>query len=100
MNNYNIEIDLTKMDGAQEIDVTAGSGIRHGVFLPIDPSTGTVTKREKGVVLSLAALSQPHWVRGQSHLIKPRINKETLNKLTEEQRLQVPWVGNMKPWDK
>lgn len=101
MNNYNIEIDLLKIDGARPMEVLDGGSVRPGVWLPIDNRKGTVTCLKDGVImLSMTALEQPHKVRGQSHLIKVHLNRETFDQMSRDERRQLSWIGNLRPWNK
>ena len=111
MDNYNIEIDLLKLKGAR---VTDADG-EHGVFVPINNKVGTVSdafqvmgqvshtlvwQKRQGVILKVTALGMASHERGQSHLIKPHISKEVFERLTEAQLKRMPWIGNMRPWNK
>ena len=116
MSNYDIEIDLAKLKGARVMDVDGEYGTEHGIFLPINnrigtgtdycvisgnqaPDSPTYTKRT-GVILKAAALGMRTVTRGQTHLLKPHVNKDIFERLTEEQLRRMPWIGNMRPWEK
>ena len=115
MSNYNVEIDLLKVKGARVADVKGNTRVRRCICIPIDNAVGTVTDsyftrdqvtgervevRKKGVSLNLTAFELASKERGQSHLLKPSLSKETYESLTEEQRRMVPWIGNLKPWER
>ena len=66
-----------------------------------DERTGELVEvKKKGVTLVLSAFELQRKDRGQSHMIKPGFNKETFERLTDEQLREVPWIGNLKPWQK
>ena len=113
MSNYNIEIDLLKLKGAKVADVQGNTETRRCICVPINNRVGTVTDayfirdertgelvevKKKGVTLVLSAFELQRKDRGQSHMIKPGFNKETFERLTDEQLREVPWIGNLKPW--
>ena len=115
MSNYNIEIDLLKLSGAKVQDVRGIAETRRCICIPIDNKVGTVTDayfargekpgeivevKKSGVCLSLTAFALRNGERGQSHLIKPAFSKETFDRMTEEQLRKMPWIGNLKPWEK
>ena len=115
MSNYNIEIDLLKLKGAKVADVQGNTETRRCICVPINNRVGTVTDayfirdertgemvevKKKGVTLVLSAFELQRKDRGQSHMIKPGFNKETFERLTDEQLREVPWIGNLKPWQK
>lgn len=112
MNNYNLKLDALKLKGARVIDNPDGNGGR-GVFIPINNKIGTVTdgyivtdkktglpteKASKSVYINLTVfeLHQPKY--GQTHFLKPALNKSVMDGLTDEQLRLVPFVGNLKPW--
>ena len=87
--NYNIKLDLMKLPGA----TTDGKA----VTLPI---YGDVIERSGDEVhLNLVAFELRRPGAGQSHLIKTKLNDDTMKTLTEEQYRRIPFIGNMKPWE-
>ena len=114
MSNYNIEIDLMKIEDAKLKDVLYDTRVRRCVCLPIDNEIGTITdtlavknketgqierRPRKGVILKLTAFELPEPASEQTHLIKPAYNKATCQQLSPELRRLVPWVGNLRPWE-
>lgn len=112
MSNYNIDIDLLKLEGAKVQDIQGNAQTRKCVCIPIDNRAGTVTDtyfargkggliemKKKGVVLSLTAFEIRDDKDGQSHLIKPHLSREFYDNMTETERRQVRWIGNLRPWN-
>lgn len=114
MSNFNIEIDLLKLKDAKVADVQGRSQTRRCICIPINNDFGTVTDsyltrdpqsgevqevRKKGVTLKVVAYELKDPSKGQSHLLKPAVNKETYERLTEEDLRKMPWIGNVKPWE-
>ena len=110
MFNYNITIDLKKIQGAKVVDMEG----ERGVFIPINNRIGTVTdayytqdgyggefalKQRKGVLLRVVALGINPTVNNQTHLLKAYLYKETVSTLMEEQLRRMPWIGNMQNWE-
>lgn len=115
MSNFNIEIDLLKLKGAKVQDVQGRTETRRCICIPIENRIGTVTDayftrgelsgelvevKKKGVMLALTAFELRSKERGQSHLLKPALAKDVFDNLSEEQQHKIPWIGNMKPWNK
>lgn len=114
MSNYNIEIDLMKIEGAKLKDILYDTQVKRCVCLPIDNEVGTITdalsvkneetgeierRSRRGVILKLTAFALPDPVSEQSHLIKPAYGKTMYQQLSPELRRLVPWVGNLRPWE-
>lgn len=113
MANLNIQIDLTKIPGAREMDVTRGDVTRKCVVIPIDNAVGTVCDEYKAkgpdglptvrffndVKLNLVAIEYRQQRHGISHGLKLSFSKEVTERMTEEQMYDSPWVGTVKPWN-
>ena len=114
MSNYNIEIDLMKIEDAKLKDILYDTQVKRCVCLPIDNEVGTITdalsvkneetgeierRSRKGVILKLTAFALPDPASEQSHLIKPAYSKTMYQQLSPELRRLVPWVGNLRPWE-
>ncbi len=92
--NYNIKIDLTKLPGAKVVsDPDAGQG----VFIP---AGGPVEVSEGGAKLSLVAFELRVENEGQTHLVKPWLSRTQAFGMTARALHSIPYVGNMRPWDK
>lgn len=93
--NYNIKLELTKLRGAKVVsDPEAGEG----VFIP---SGGPVEVSEDGrCSLSLVAFELKYDYEGQTHLVKPWLSKSQAFGMTQKALQAIPYVGNMRPWDR
>ena len=113
MPNFNIEIDLLKLNGAKVADVQGNTEVRRCICIPIDNHEGTITDayftrgedsgellevKKKGVMLSLTAFELKKGENGQSHLIKPSLSREVTDRMDEGSRRRSPWIGNLQPW--
>lgn len=110
--NINITIDLTKIPGAREMDITRGNTTMRCVVLPIDNDMGVVcngyeaknpdgtytTKFLSDVRLNLVGLAHREVRYGMTHGIKPSFSIQYMEKMTEEQMRSMPWCGNVKPF--
>lgn len=113
MSNLNIQIDLTKIPGAREMDIQGNKSTRRCVVIPIDNALGIVcngypSRTKEGlpterffadVKLNVVAIEyrQPRF--GITHGLKPAYSKEVLERMTEEQVHNTPWCGTVKPWN-
>jgi hypothetical protein len=70
---YEIRIDVTKIDKA------------------------SLYKGEKGTYMTLDVIDVKNSQYGDTHMIKQQLSKERYQAMTEEQRKQIPILGNMKP---
>ena len=100
--NYNIEVDILKLRGAKIADVRGNRETRRCVCIPIDDVAGTVVcaSGEESCLLKLTAFALRVPVDGKTHRLKPAFGKETLDRMTDEQIRQVPFVGTMRQWSR
>lgn len=110
--NINITIDITRIPGAREMDITRGDVTMRCVVLPIDNDMGVVcdayeAKLENGqttmksfseVKLNLVGIAHKEIRFGMTHGLKPAYGPKMIEKMTREQMTSVPWCGNVKPW--
>ena len=113
--NYDIKIDLLKLKGARIMDIQGAREVRHCIVIPIDNEIGTIIdgyfakdratgmKTERSLnscFLNLTAfeLASGSNSYGQSHYIKPKLTREKMELLNQEQVKQIPFVGHLKPW--
>ncbi len=97
------------------MDIQGNTETRKCVCIPIDNRLGTVTDayltagqllgerievKRKSVILSMTAFELKEPSKGQTHWIKAALSKETFARLTEEQKLEEPWIGNLRAWVK
>lgn len=88
--NYNIKMDLLKLRGARIEDGC--------VLIPLVENAGCLEVSGVSCYLSLAAFELREQTNGQSHLVKPSLSRAQLRRLSPVERMELPYVGNMKPW--
>ena len=97
--NYEIRLNLLALKGAGVARVKGKSGLEVPcLVVPI--KMANLFLGEKGCYLNLYAWENRDGVTGQygdTHGIKQSIAKETREKMTEEERKALPFLGNMKP---
>lgn len=110
--NINITVDLTKIPGAREMDITRGDVTMRCVVLPIDNDMGivcdsyeaklpdgkTTMKPFADIKLNLIGIAHKDMRWNMSHGLKPSYGPKMLEKMTQEDMQAVPWCGNVKPW--
>ena len=96
-NNYGIKVDLLKLQGACMKNLTGRSGqAKRCIIIPVDDNP-SMYLGEKGCYLSMSAFETQGSQYGTTHMVKPDIPKELREQMTEEQRMAVPVLGNMRP---
>ena len=111
MSNYNLRIALTKLKGAKVMEVEGRTCKKLCVVIPIDNDEGTVqdsyegkidgiltTKPLDDVQLNLTAFEFREKKYGQTHGIKAAFSRRRMERMSEEELRNMPFVGNMKPW--
>lgn len=105
MENFQGSIDLLKLKNACVINVNGDNGAKKGIFIPFEDNNVFVTRYEtntaKAAYLGFAAFkSRKPGKFGDTHVIKLSFNKESLSKMSEEEKRLIPIIGNMKPLEK
>ena len=112
----NIDIIITEassIPGARVMDITRGDHTRTCLVIPIDNNVGTcidayrVKDAKTGldtwrslsdIQLHFSGLAYRQVKNGRTHGIKPKISREKLDTMTEEQIYNIPWVGSVRKW--
>ncbi len=95
MSNFSIKIDLLKLTGAAVVDLQGKTAKKRCVVIPIEDAN--LFQGAKGVYLDAAAWEAQNPQYGDSHYIKQSLTKEARDKMTDEQKKQIPIIGNVKP---
>lgn len=101
MANYSIKLDLKKMKEAGLVNIKGKDGrTRKCVVIPTDVNH-EIYVGNKGIYLNLTAIETKEVSKfGDSHFIKGSIDKEAFETLSEEERRNLPILGNMKPLER
>ena len=93
MENYNIKIDIKKMKDVAFAKIKG----RPCVIIPTDVNPELYVGA-KGIYLNLVAfgLRTPSQF-GDTHLVKSSPDKATVDAMTDDQRADIPILGNMRP---
>lgn len=93
MENYNIKIDIKKLKEVSYVKIKG----RPCVLIPTDVNPELFVG-QKGIYLNLAAfaLRNPSQF-GDTHLVKSSPDKATVDAMTDDQRADIPILGNMRP---
>ncbi len=97
--NYEIRINLQLLEGACVARVKGNSGEQVPcLIVPIKKSH--LFLGEKGVYLNVNAWENKDGQAGQygdTHALKQMLDKEVRDKMSEEERRAMPFLGNMRP---
>ncbi|MCD8293986.1 MAG: hypothetical protein LUE27_01895 [Clostridia bacterium] len=95
-NNFNVTLDLGLLPEVKfQVSRTSGHNV---LFMDLDASPAVSKWRNGTWHLALTA-----WERntvadnGDTHFLKPRLGKETFDAMSDEERRNIPIVGNMAP---
>lgn len=95
MGNISFKLNLTQLKN--RIVVTKKG--TECILIPVDENI--LYRGEKGVYLDCQAfeLKKKDETRKDTHLIKQSFNKDYFNTLTEEEKKEIPILGNLTVWD-
>ena len=104
MENFSGKFDFLKLKNACVISVNGKSGAKKGVFIPIEDNSIFVSTDEnnkaRGAYYDFLAFANKQTSKfGDTHMIKPNLDKETRTSMSEEERRTVPIIGSMKPFE-
>lgn len=95
MSNYSIKIGLLKAGGSL-VNLKGNTGVtKQCIVLPVDDCGLFIG--EKDVYLNITAVELKEPKHEQTHFLKRDLPKEEYEKLTDEQKKEIPIMGNMKP---
>lgn len=103
--NYTGKLNLLKLKNSCIVEVKGKTATKRGVFIPITDNNLYVSADEnlkaKGVYMDFNAWENKEIGKyGDTHAIRQALPKEVRDKMTEEELRAVPYVGNMKPFER
>lgn len=97
--NYSIKLDLSKLKNVFIKDIQGTTQTKKCLCIPLEDAglfTGT-----KGIYLDLNCREiDKDKQQYNTHLIVQNFTKEIYNKMSEEEKKNLPIVGNLKPFEK
>lgn len=96
MPNYNIRLDLLRLQGAFTRNLKGNTTNKRCLIIPIDDNPGMFLG-EKGCYLNAIAYETQKNQYGDTHMVKPDIPKEVRERMTDDERRNQPILGNMRP---
>ena len=100
MENLLISVQLTKLNRTGRVLLDDRNGEKMDCFvIPLKYNHLSISANNE-VYLNMAAWASENLKDGQTHLLKPSVPKERLEKMTEEQKRAIPIIGNARPMAK
>lgn len=104
MSNFQLKLDFLKFKNACVISIKGKKESKKGVFIPIEDnnifvSAGDNDKAKSSYIDLVAFETKNVGKYGDTHMIKQSLDKETRSKMTEEEKREIPIIGNMKPME-
>lgn len=102
--NYSGKINLLKMQNACIVSVKGKSATKRGVFIPIDDNNLFISAdadlKPKAAYIDIAVWENKQPTRfGDTHSIRQSLPKDVLERMTDEEKKAIPYIGNMKPFE-
>lgn len=96
-NDFFMSIELTKYKGASVQDLKFNGQPVKCVIIPIEGNA--ITVMESGRAFANISVKDKNTVDkyGNSHYLRPYYTKEGFKSLSEEDRKNIPFLGNLKP---
>lgn len=90
-NMLNVKINLQKIEGA---NILTGKTGKNYLAIPLDDNKQLFCGKS-GIYFDLLAIPTPNSPFGKDYCLRPQINKEAFEQMTEEQRKLIPIVGDV-----
>ena len=98
--NYNVKIDLKKLEKVAVMPIQGKTGLIKCVVIPVEENNIFVSEKTNGgIYLDLKASEVREMRFGQSHILKRTVGKEAYSKMTKEEIINMPIVGSLSPYD-
>ena len=98
--NYNVKIDLKKLEKVAVMNIQGNTGLIKCVVIPIEENNIFVSEKANGgIYLDLKASEVREMRFGQSHILKRTVGKEAYSKMTKEEIINMPIVGSLSPYN-
>ncbi len=95
--NYNVKIDLAKLNKVAAVNLTGRSGQTvKCVVIPIEDNDIFVSEKG-GIYLDISAIAMKEERYGQTHLLKRSIPSDKYKAMSEEERNSLPIIGALSP---
>lgn len=94
--NYGIKIDLQKLKNAFLRNFTGKTATKRCICIPIDDNP-EIFLGERGCYLNITANENQNSQYGDTHYLRGNIPTDVYEKLSEEERKNIPFLGNMRP---
>lgn len=98
MANYNIKIDLSKLEKVAVTDIQGRNGKVKCVVIPVDDNAIYVSEKTGNIYLDLIATERKTEEYGQSHIVKRKLGAKW-NEMSQEQRRNIPICGSLSPFE-
>lgn len=104
MSNFSGRINLMKLKNSAVVSINGRTGAKKCVVIPIDDNHLFVSADEnnkaKGVYVDFIAWENKSPLQsGDTHGLKQSLPKEAREKMTNEDKKAMPFIGNMKPYE-
>lgn len=96
MSNFQLSIDLLKLQGAALQDLRAADGsVKRCLVLPLWEAG--LYEGTKGVYLDLRAVELQNPQFEDTHFVKQSVSADRYKAMSEEERSAMPIIGNLRP---
>lgn len=98
MANYSIKANLLKLKGAFFTNLKGRTTTKRCLIIPVDDAGLYVG--EKGIYINLTAIELQNPQYQDTHCVKVSYDRDTYEKMTEEERNSLPILGGMRKFER
>lgn len=104
MGNFSGKMNLLKLKNSAVVQIKGNTGTKKCVVIPIEDNHLFVSVDEsnkaKGVYVDFIAWENRNSLQsGDTHGLKQSLPKEVREKMSDEDKKAMPFIGNMKPYE-
>lgn len=103
--NYNIKLNLLKLEGAGVMKIKGRTATKQCVVIPVTENDIYLSLDESMNIKS-AYLSAVAWENreeskfGDTHSVRLELSKQVRESMSKEEQAKIPYFGNMKPFER
>lgn len=98
MANYNIKLDLSKLNKVAVTDIQGKNGRVKCVVIPVEENSVFVSEKTGNIYLDFVANERQTVSYGQTHIVKPKVGDKWRD-MSQEERRNIPICGSLSPFE-
>lgn len=95
--NYTVKLDISKIAGAFACNIKGKTSMKQCICIPTDANGVFVGQKGIYIDLRVSELAEDRQKFDDTHVVRQSFPKGVFEKMTDEQKKNIPLLGGMKP---